>query len=689
MIRSIRERREKPMRFVRSRNVVLALVLVFSVLFSNRPVQAAGDQMIRVALFIDGRGTVPAVTLSSPQGLAVGVDKHPSWYQHQSAQPLRFSLHEYRLKSAPISDKATAFKTAQSMMAVTGNADVRVNQTGSQTSYTVYAGHYADKAAASAAMAKVPGAVKVTGPHHMEAAIFPSEAEAKALMSELAASGLQATLVIRPGSDSRPVYAVWVGEEADAQGLEAVKAQVFEVRPDLKLSVADTERPFLYIWTEVRENVAEPVRHVSIPASGQAIKVTSSGNIRVEERFARTYRGDMELRAWKGRLAVINELPLESYLYSVVSVEMGGGWPLEALKAQAVAARTFALRQGVKYEIAHVSDSTFDQAYYGVGYEAEDAIRAVDETRGETLRDRHGQLIEPVYSANAGGMTAAASEVWKQDLSYLKPVSSPDHAPEKSRLMWNLVALPDGTIGYVRSDYTRDTGKTSRAGFPVLEATADNVNVRPAPYVDDAGNAPLTQISRGDRLVLLEQRIESNPYRWVRGPFSAAEMERVIRERTGTEWQGPLVKLEVSGRGPSGRVTEMKANGVVIKVANADAYRSAMNGLPSTRFEVEQTGVYTILGANGKRVERTSGPVYVAGGSGSPERGAKRMVAIDQDQHVRVLTEESAFRFIGMGLGHGVGMSQWGARELAETMQYDYKQILEYYYHDVTIVKEG
>ncbi len=64
-------------------------------------------------------------------------------------------------------------------------------------------------------------------------------------------------------------------------------------------------------------------------------------------------------------LALVNEVPMEQYLYGVVGSELSSGWPTEALKAQAVAARTFAIKQGNKYEIAQVTDTTLDQAYYG------------------------------------------------------------------------------------------------------------------------------------------------------------------------------------------------------------------------------------------------------------------------------------------------------------------------------------
>ncbi|MCK9912312.1 SpoIID/LytB domain-containing protein, partial [Microbacteriaceae bacterium K1510] len=83
----------------------------------------------------------------------------------------------------------------------------------------------------------------------------------------------------------------------------------------------------------------------------------------VEEREQRKYRGTIELSSYKSHLAVINELPLEQYLYGVVGSEMVAGWPLEALKTQAVLSRTRAVNQGNKYGIANLSDTVLEQAY--------------------------------------------------------------------------------------------------------------------------------------------------------------------------------------------------------------------------------------------------------------------------------------------------------------------------------------
>ncbi len=158
-------------------------------------------------------------------------------------------------------------------------------------------------------------------------------------------------------------YAVWVGAEISAERLEACKAMRNKRYRTLHLREANRDEPYLYERKDYTDG--SPISHYYINANGQKVWYSSAQpGIKVYERFGRTYRGSMEITQYNGRLALINELPFEQYLYAVVSNEMGGGFPTEALKAQAVAARTFALQQGMKYGIAHISDTTYRSSVF-------------------------------------------------------------------------------------------------------------------------------------------------------------------------------------------------------------------------------------------------------------------------------------------------------------------------------------
>ena len=134
------------------------------------------------------------------------------------------------------------------------------------------------------------------------------------------------------------------------------------------------------------------------------------------------YRGSIILKKdSNGLLTVINHVDLEDYIASVVAVEMSSSFELEALKAQAVCARTYALRFMDKH-----SSYGFDmcasvdcQAYKGVSVESEKTTRAAQETKGMVMK-YNGQLIEAVYSATSGGWTEDVKYVWGSDIPYLQ-----------------------------------------------------------------------------------------------------------------------------------------------------------------------------------------------------------------------------------------------------------------------------
>lgn len=126
-----------------------------------------------------------------------------------------------------------------------------------------------------------------------------------------------------------------------------------------------------------------------------------------------SYRGKLELYATSNGVAVVNELPLEEYLYAVVPSEMPSSYELEALKAQAVCARSYAVKQTRDYSYpeynAHVDDSTSFQVY-GNSKEQERTIQAVNETAGEKVW--HGEEVATTYyfSTSCGQTTTA--EAW-------------------------------------------------------------------------------------------------------------------------------------------------------------------------------------------------------------------------------------------------------------------------------------
>ncbi len=157
---------------------------------------------------------------------------------------------------------------------------------------------------------------------------------------------------------------------------------------------------------------------VARPAgSGQSVNVAEKG---------RSYRGLIEVSFAGGNLKVVNELSVEDYLRGVVPMEMSDSWPIEALKAQAVAARTYVAANVARYGSLgfDLTDDQYSQAYGGVNVEGNNSLAAVDGTSGQILV-YNGQPISALYHSNSGGYTENSENVWLSALPYLRGVPDP------------------------------------------------------------------------------------------------------------------------------------------------------------------------------------------------------------------------------------------------------------------------
>lgn len=182
---------------------------------------------------------------------------------------------------------------------------------------------------------------------------------------------------------------------------------------------------------------------------------TEDGYVFISDRW---YRGRTLVVPTSGGITAVNYVPLEQYLYSVVGAEMPPSWSLEALKSQAVAARSYALyqRQNSGNTVFDLGDTTTWQVYGGLEKEAPSTRAAVDATQGQVLTYR-GQIINAVFHSCAGGHTENVEDVWSSPLPYLRGVPSPDR--DLTECQWSPVTFTahelsdqlgyDGTISSV------------------------------------------------------------------------------------------------------------------------------------------------------------------------------------------------------------------------------------------------
>lgn len=293
----------------------------------------------------------------------------------------------------------------------------------------------------------------------------------------------------------------------------------------------------------------------------------------------KAYRGELALSLAKdGSITAVNEVGLDDYIGGVISEEMSPSWPGEALKAQAVAARTFAMYSfGVHRESGYdVCASTHCQVYGGVEAETAAGLRAVSATRGEILT-YGGKPVYAAFHASSGGMTAGSEEAGGSALPYLKPVRDPqDNAPNRH---WQ-----------IEVSVKELTAKLRAAGFDT-------------------------------------------------GALKAVELTQL---RVG---QG------APDRYPSGRVQSVRLIGARQTIAVPGTKLRWMLGLPSTLFDIR-------LGTLQSSAPNLKGRVELTGKDGE------------------------SLVFDGEGRGHGVGLSQWGAKGLAEKKS-GYRDILRHYYTNV------
>jgi stage II sporulation protein D len=154
----------------------------------------------------------------------------------------------------------------------------------------------------------------------------------------------------------------------------------------------------------------------------------------------RGYRGRLQVLVGSSSLQAVNHLALEAYLPSVVASEMPASWPQAALRAQAVAARTYALRQRKPAAAFDVSATVASQVYKGVEAETPSTHQAVASTRGQVLMFGTS-LANTVFHSSAGGSTENSGDLWSQQLPYL--VSVPDFDQHSPVHAWQLRLEPE------------------------------------------------------------------------------------------------------------------------------------------------------------------------------------------------------------------------------------------------------
>ncbi len=336
----------------------------------------------------------------------------------------------------------------------------------------------------------------------------------------------------------------------------------------------------------------------------------------------KSYRGSFEVCIDEDgkTLNVVNIIPLEEYLYSVVGGEIPVIFPDEAIKAQAVAARSLAYnrlgnRNSLGYDLKAAEEG---QEYYGVVAEKSAINKLVDNTYGVVIT-YNGQVIEAVYHQSSGGQTENSGAVWGRNVPYLQSVKDYDwDAPVYD---WEK-ALPAAEI----------ERRLSASGYVIGKLES----MRLSPWKDSS------KIFGGDRTV-------------------------------------------------SGRVQKMLFSGSEGTVMLAGTQVQKLLGLNSNLFEVKvnrpvpDSIEIPIENYYGIEIGRKEVPIKVNESSTVSFKDILKELHFVSGENGEMVT------FIGRGQGSGLGLSQWGARGMANSAPQRskdyYKEILAHYYVDTRVEK--
>lgn len=371
--------------------------------------------------------------------------------------------------------------------------------------------------------------------------------------------------------------------------------------------------------------------------AGTGIYLTKVGS-------SKKYRGAIGIGGTTG-ITPYNVIDMEQYLYGVVPNEMMASWPKEALKAQAVAARSIAIYQYNRHisKGYNVVDSTATQAYGGYNKEDSRTTAAVDETAGQTLK-YNGKVAEALYFSTSGGATESAVNVWGTEIPYLIGVKD-IYETEPAQKAW--------TREFTLEDINECLG---RQGINIGSAKGIKIVSR-------------TNSGRVQEMKIIGTLGEYS--------LSAEKIRTFFSGTAGGSLKSRLFSFNpsiIAGDGSNNSGNQPSTGSDMVTVLSAYGRATANPSelmLTNGNSTQKSNGQLTILSAYGTAT--------VQGNNGNNNNN-------QSGQNGALNNEEvwGNFTVYGKGFGHGVGMSQSGAMGMAKA-GYNYIDILKFYYNGVTI----
>lgn len=388
---------------------------------------------------------------------------------------------------------------------------------------------------------------------------------------------------------------------------------------------------------EEEGTVVVPEEVWEMPGADATIRVlilAEDGGIYHEgKELMRDYPGELQYYEEEQGWVIVNEVPLEEYLCRVVPSEMPSTYAKEALKAQAVCARTYAVWQMREYAYpqyeAHVNDSVSYQVYNQIGVQ-ETTSQAVEETAGQIMLYEDGPVKAYYFSTSCGSTTD--ENIWEKGDREQTPYIAGRRVGESE-------SGRDLTDEDIFSEFIR---KKHAGDLEISE-----------PWYRWSCYIPLEQIQK-------------NVEKWAK--IRAERSQDGILLEDGTEYV--LEDVDTIGAVESAQIIARNTGGVV-----QELLLTGEKGTLKVRYEYN---IRLMLGIPDGEIHKNDGTV--ANGGNLLPSGYFVMEPVQEDKAV------TGYQIYGGGLGHGAGMSQNGARVLAEE-GYGYDGILQYFYHEIRLAR--
>lgn len=356
------------------------------------------------------------------------------------------------------------------------------------------------------------------------------------------------------------------------------------------------------------------------------------------------YRGSLEISSVEDGLTIVNELPLEEYLYAVLPSEMPTYYGLEALKVQAICARSYAYNQLLANSYgqygAHVDDSISFQVYNNIS-ENDNTILAVKDTYGKVL-EYGGSVITAYYFSTSSGHTASIEEVWRNS-------ESSDYLVGKLQTKYN---VKDGKVIMTSTGKDKEPDFSSEEVFRsfIIDPKEDTYDSEFAWYRWNV-TVPLSNLKKSIEKSIAS-RYNANPE--LIQTLVGEDGGKQVFESVPVSTIGDVNDIKVYKREKSGILSEILLIGTKATVKVSTEYNIRTLLAPLYDEVIRQDS------------STTSGLTMLP----------SAFFVMDKDGQ--------EIKFYGGGYGHGVGMSQNGVKAMADS-GITYEDILKHYYTGVEL----